>query len=192
MSADTFANSVPHSLLSDEIEWRELQPWLETCGYMLRPRYRPGWTPSWIAKLTSPLLVEDGMFSMFWVVMDAIRTEDGVPVILKKIEKAAVSLRTNETAIGLYFSTPPRAAHPRNHCIPTYEVLQIPNDAEHEIIVMPALRQFTSPPFDTLVAQSRLLTVLQGYPIYAHIMWLIGALLPRRPQLVGSILFIGW
>jgi hypothetical protein len=28
---------------SGEVYWRDHQPWLEDCGYMLRARYRPGW-----------------------------------------------------------------------------------------------------------------------------------------------------
>ena len=31
-----------------EIRWRDRQPFLEYKGYMLRPRLRPGWTPSWL------------------------------------------------------------------------------------------------------------------------------------------------
>lgn len=30
-----------------ELFWCRHQPWLQTKGYMLRPRYRPGWIPSW-------------------------------------------------------------------------------------------------------------------------------------------------
>jgi hypothetical protein len=30
-----------------ELWWRDHQKWLQECGYMLRPRYRPGWVPSW-------------------------------------------------------------------------------------------------------------------------------------------------
>jgi hypothetical protein len=30
-----------------ELFWREHQSWLEHRGYLLRPRYHPGWTPSW-------------------------------------------------------------------------------------------------------------------------------------------------
>ncbi|KAJ7771446.1 hypothetical protein B0H16DRAFT_1513580 [Mycena metata] len=54
-----------------------------------------------------------------------------------------------ETDIGLYFSTSPQAAHPRNHCIPIYEVLRVPDDAHSEIVVMPALQKIASPRFDT-------------------------------------------
>lgn len=49
---DAFAQLVEaRSRLDDgEIPWRERQPFLESRGYMLRPRYRPGWTPSWLGK----------------------------------------------------------------------------------------------------------------------------------------------
>jgi hypothetical protein len=30
--------------------WRDHQKWLQDCGYLLRPRYLPGWVPSWIGK----------------------------------------------------------------------------------------------------------------------------------------------
>lgn len=36
-----------HKLDEFETFWMEHQQWLEEKGYMLRPRYRPGWVPSW-------------------------------------------------------------------------------------------------------------------------------------------------
>lgn len=30
-----------------ELVWRDRQPFLQSKGYMLRPRLRPGWIPSW-------------------------------------------------------------------------------------------------------------------------------------------------
>ncbi|PSS37271.1 hypothetical protein PHLCEN_2v909 [Hermanssonia centrifuga] len=37
-----------HAELSDfELRWRDKQEFLASKGYMLRPRYRPGWVPSW-------------------------------------------------------------------------------------------------------------------------------------------------
>ena len=36
------------SLSSLEIKWRDRQTFLQSRGYMLRPRLRPGWTPSWL------------------------------------------------------------------------------------------------------------------------------------------------
>lgn len=35
-------------LTTEEIMWRDKQPFLESRGYMLRPRLRPGWVPSWM------------------------------------------------------------------------------------------------------------------------------------------------
>ena len=39
----------PVNLSSYEVKWRDRQPFLESKGYMLRPRLRPGWTPSWLS-----------------------------------------------------------------------------------------------------------------------------------------------
>ena len=40
--ADRYAKLAPVEIL-----WRDRQQYLESRGYMLRPRYRPGWQPSW-------------------------------------------------------------------------------------------------------------------------------------------------
>jgi hypothetical protein len=37
----------PGEITTTEAWWVERQEALEQAGYMLRPRYRPGWTPSW-------------------------------------------------------------------------------------------------------------------------------------------------
>lgn len=37
-------------LKSTEYFWRDHQKWLQERGYILRPRFRPGWKPSWIEK----------------------------------------------------------------------------------------------------------------------------------------------
>jgi hypothetical protein len=39
----------PVELASYEIKWRDRQLFLESKGYMLRPRLRPGWTPFWLS-----------------------------------------------------------------------------------------------------------------------------------------------
>lgn len=43
-----------------EKQWAKRQPALEEAGYMLRPRYRPGWQPSWIGQNRFFLNLEDG------------------------------------------------------------------------------------------------------------------------------------
>lgn len=39
--------------------WQARQRYLENHGYMLRPRYTPGWKPSWIDTNYDPLFCED-------------------------------------------------------------------------------------------------------------------------------------
>jgi hypothetical protein len=46
-----------------EVWWRDHQVWLQERGYMLRKRFRPGWTPSWWATDDYPNLHEDGQIS---------------------------------------------------------------------------------------------------------------------------------
>ena len=49
----------PEQLSSHEVAWRDRQPFLESKGYMLRPRLRPGWTASWLATGKSRFYCED-------------------------------------------------------------------------------------------------------------------------------------
>lgn len=49
------------TLLPEEIFWRDHQPWLTEKGYMLRPRYRPGWVPSWTGTGKAWRKYEDGV-----------------------------------------------------------------------------------------------------------------------------------
>lgn len=44
-----------------ELSWRRRQPWLQSRGYMLRPRYRPGWVPSWRTTGANPIDCEDSV-----------------------------------------------------------------------------------------------------------------------------------
>lgn len=62
--------------------------------------------------------------------------------MLKHIDR---NIHPHEVEIGLYFSSEPLASHPRNHCIPMYEVLDVPNTDNEVIFVMPLLREFSNP-----------------------------------------------
>ena len=44
----------------NERKWRDHHETLEKEGYVLRPRLRPGWTPSWLQSGKNPLDCEDG------------------------------------------------------------------------------------------------------------------------------------
>ncbi|KAI0316323.1 hypothetical protein OF83DRAFT_1127544 [Amylostereum chailletii] len=46
-------------LFVNELRWRDRQVFLQSKGYLLRPRLRPGWTPSWKTNGRSPIRCED-------------------------------------------------------------------------------------------------------------------------------------
>jgi hypothetical protein len=55
-----------------------------------------------------------------------------------------------EADIQQYFSSPLRSSDHRNHCAFIYDVLQLPNDANKVLLVMPLLRRYDDPPFDAI------------------------------------------
>ncbi|RDB25212.1 hypothetical protein Hypma_007477 [Hypsizygus marmoreus] len=130
-----------------ELFWRDHQPWLKEKGYNLRARYQPGWIASW---KTDPqknwTYCEDGLTPPFHHIMDATR-DDGTFVALKRVK---TSKHPTEVAIGQLFSSEPLASHPQNHCIPILDVLQVPDDDDMVIIVMPFLYSWDAIPFATV------------------------------------------
>jgi serine/threonine protein kinase len=79
--------------------------------------------------------------------MDATRMSDKKFVFLKAIKKTAHPF---ETEIGLFFSHESMSSDPRNHCVPIYEVVQLPDDKDTVILVMPLLKEFYFPWFETV------------------------------------------
>ncbi|EIW62679.1 uncharacterized protein TRAVEDRAFT_113187 [Trametes versicolor FP-101664 SS1] len=135
-------------LTDGEIWWRDHQVWLQECGYMLRPRYRPNWVPSWHKDRGSDFDIrEDGQSILLSVILDATRIADDTVVTLKKIK---TSRHPYEIDICRYFSSEPRASDPANRCVPLYEVLDVPDDPDCKLIVMPFLRKFYDPHFLTV------------------------------------------
>lgn len=80
--------------------------------------------------------------------MDAARMSDGLPVLIKVVMRKQ---SRGKSEIGRLFSSEPLASNSRNHCVPLYEVLEPPGEKDkHRMLVMPLLRKFDSPPFDTV------------------------------------------
>ncbi|KAJ7760953.1 kinase-like domain-containing protein [Mycena metata] len=136
-----------NGLQTEELFWRNHQLWLQECGFMLRPRFRRDWVPSWQTdpKLV-PFLCEDAIPLAATQIVDAIRVEDGASVALKLISK---SVHPEEAEIFEYFSTPELRADPRNHCLPLLDTLSPPDDEDKLIFVMKLMRKYDSPRFDT-------------------------------------------
>ncbi|KAJ7092046.1 hypothetical protein B0H15DRAFT_835274 [Mycena belliarum] len=139
----------PHSrahLTSSERFWQDQSIWLKECGYVLRPRFRTGWIPSWTGTDKNPANCEDGLRQEVSQLMDARRVRDNTGVYLKRIDSR---IFPHEHEIATYFSSEPLASDPRNHCVPILETLQVPNDSAAVIVVMPLLRRYAQPRFDT-------------------------------------------
>ena len=78
--------------------------------------------------------------------IDSIRLSDGTAVGLKRVSK---SHHPFEQEIGEYFSSDPIVNDPKNHCVPLLEILAVPDDPDVIVIVMPLLRTYDHPRFDT-------------------------------------------
>ncbi|KAF7357872.1 Protein kinase domain-containing protein [Mycena venus] len=138
----------PHELSEVETYWRDHHDWLKASGYELRPRFRPGWEPSWKAdpRKTS-FTSEDAWRLTNGAVIDAVRVSDNTNVVLKRINKDQ-DHHPHEVEIGNFLTAlGPTSA---NHCVPTLDTLHPPDDENISIIVMPLLRKYDSPRFDTV------------------------------------------
>ena len=82
--------------------------------------------------------------------MDATRRRDGKQVMLKKVysEEGADSGGPHELRITQLFSSREVAQDPRNHCVPLLDTLEMPQNRQ-KLIVMPLLRPFNNPRFET-------------------------------------------
>lgn len=127
--------------------WVDHQPWLESRGYLLRPRFRPGWEPSWHNPSVKFIDAEDRYAQSFLDILDATRTSDGVYVVLKRVNKQR---HPAELEITTLLSSPLLSSDPRNHCAPVLEVLSVPDEDDTHIMVLPLLREYDQPRFDTV------------------------------------------
>ncbi|KAF8490412.1 hypothetical protein JB92DRAFT_3085197 [Gautieria morchelliformis] len=140
-----------YNLTPSERFWIALQPWLASCGYMLRPRYRPGWVPSWLGTNQHRFECEDGINQQHPRLLDATRTSDGKLVMLKSTLR---SVHPFESEMGRYLCNKALASDPSNHCIPILDVLVVPDYEDLDIIVMPLLLCFDDHPSFKTVGES--------------------------------------
>jgi len=137
----------PGALLPLERWWRDRQPFLQSKGYILRPRLRPDWTPSWIEGKTHRLFCEDAILSPSRPsLMDARRISDNAMVYIKRMKTDC-----NEVKIATFLTSGAISQDPRNHCVPILDVFQDSDDSTLTYVVMPFLRGMDSPPFSLVV-----------------------------------------
>ncbi|KAF9023699.1 hypothetical protein BDZ89DRAFT_1136560 [Hymenopellis radicata] len=124
--------------LSCEMSWVAIQPFLESRGYRLRPRFHPNWEPSWIRRgmtfseaWNHPL--EDAMVIPCRAdLVDAIGP-DGRKVILKRVAKGS-----NEEIMSIRLNALDKE-DPFNHLVPLLDTIDLPNE-EQVLLVMPCFR----------------------------------------------------
>lgn len=129
-----------------EKAWRDRQPFLQSRGYMLRPRYRPGWVPSWKGTNRHPIDFEDHIrLPIRRHLIDATRIEGGQIVYIKRV-------KTNdaESTIATLLRAPPLRDNPANHCVPILDLFEDDVDSSISYMVMPFLRLIDSPEFETV------------------------------------------
>ncbi|KZT13120.1 uncharacterized protein LAESUDRAFT_690312 [Laetiporus sulphureus 93-53] len=137
------ADRLYSSLRSWEKGWVDRQPFLESRGYMLRPRYRPGWVPSWRGTDEYPWLFEDSIsLPVREYLTDATRIADGMLVYIKLVKTG-----DNESRIATMLSDPSFRDDPDNHSVPILDTFQDAKDKSISYLVMPFLRLIDEPPF---------------------------------------------
>ncbi|KAJ7744207.1 kinase-like domain-containing protein [Mycena metata] len=118
------------TLVYDEPGWMRCQPFLEERGYILRPRYRPGWVPEMLTPGKLPQECEDAIFSK-GPVLDATRISDGAQVVLKIVRTGSMEVHISELL----------ARHPgaKKHAVTVLEIIPVPDDIKWSFLVMPRM-----------------------------------------------------
>lgn len=83
------------------------------------------------------------------------------------MKRVNTSIHPYEKEIGGYFSRGDIATDLRNHCVPIYDALQVPDRPHEMILVMPYLKQFNDPPFLTVGEVVDFLT--QIFEVCSHV-----------------------
>ncbi|KAJ7586339.1 hypothetical protein C8J56DRAFT_1084703 [Mycena floridula] len=142
----------PDALPTNELLWKEHYHWLLERGYQLRSRYHPDWVPSWkgtAQQFAWPRKFEDGVKSLAAHIVDAVRVEDGAPVVLKRV---LPDWYPNEVDLTRRFSSSSNH-HPRNHCVPLYDIFSTYDamlETTVDILVLPYLLRCHTIPFETV------------------------------------------
>jgi len=138
----------PEELSDAEKRWVSFQPYLSSKGYQLRPRYRPGWIPSWKLTGAHPYDCEDSSNALPVRVLDATRIEDQRPVVIKMLAPSDEDHEgVEELQILQRFSTATYQSDPANHTVPCIDSFPMPGVEGGIFYVMPLLSRYKDPPF---------------------------------------------
>ncbi|KAI0812258.1 hypothetical protein BC629DRAFT_1471595 [Irpex lacteus] len=143
-----YSDSHYSALTEIEQEWHEASEHLKMKGYMLRPRYRKDWRPSWRQPGNEgkhPREFEDHIaLPLEWQKgIDAVQISTGRLVWIKRCG-------SNRTPRETLESPPEYPNQTMNHCVPLLDVLEESEDSEVYYLVMPYLRPAHDPPLRTV------------------------------------------
>ncbi|KZV68700.1 hypothetical protein PENSPDRAFT_753942 [Peniophora sp. CONT] len=132
-------------LFSVEVAWRDRQLFLESRGYMLRPRLRPDWVPSWRTMNGSIIDAEDILLfrsaSIWWtrlaLTMASLCTSNASRLAIKS--QPSFSSQTRRMRELILETTP---------CLYILEHFQDDVDPTISYVGMPFLRPLHRPPHD--------------------------------------------
>ncbi|KAF8609966.1 hypothetical protein BDV93DRAFT_567612 [Ceratobasidium sp. AG-I] len=135
-----------------EQAWSAHCAYLERKGFILRPRLRPGWTPSWLGTSIDPSECEDAIRITELRIVDATRASDGLPVVLRAVRNAQTNPDAspedpNELGILKHLHSPPYTGHPCNHAVPLLGSIPMADPQEGSFAVVPLMRVHDDPPF---------------------------------------------
>ncbi|KAL7279251.1 hypothetical protein ACG7TL_007092 [Trametes sanguinea] len=128
--------------------WKARQSFFVEHGYTLRPRFRPGWVPSWRRDPTIDFLNAEDFQSFHALrphLMDARRLSDNKLVLLKKVRSDS-----SELEIAKYLWSEELRNDPRNHSVPLLDVIPGFGDEPFCYMVMPFYRYIDDPPMVTV------------------------------------------
>ncbi|KAJ7171525.1 hypothetical protein C8R46DRAFT_895444 [Mycena filopes] len=130
------------TLTPTERSWTKYHSLLEAQGYTLRARYQPDWIPMCLTDPTKhPGMCEDLLTPISRTCLDATRTRDGTPAMLKWVEL------WTESHIATFLNL---IRDPHNHTIPVMDVIHLPDDPTRRILVTPRMSMVDQPPFGTI------------------------------------------
>jgi len=128
-------------LLKDELTWAARFEPLKDAGYILRPRYRPGWVADWENDFTSfATPSEAAILPSKVTTLDARRIKDNTFVFLKVSPKDGP-----EVEINRYLSSPELRKDIRNPAAPLLDVVELPDEPDIVLLVFPMLRRIGMP-----------------------------------------------
>ncbi|KAJ3496304.1 hypothetical protein NLJ89_g10505 [Agrocybe chaxingu] len=145
--------------------WVDRFKFFQERGFVFRPRYRPGWTPSWISSGKNWSDCEDHLIRLHAHIVDAKRKSDGLPVVVKQV------YRTNtELEVMRLFSSVELSHNPANHVVQLIDIFMDQDDPDMGFLVMPLLKRYDDPAFGVVGEVVDFVTqVLEGLAfIHSH------------------------